>query len=156
MGGRAQPAGPQPALSRFESVAWATAVQAGGRVVKMIGDEVLFSAPSADAACRIAAEGCRSAEHDLVLWSARGAAGYGQVTPREGDYFGPLINLVARLIKLARPGTVVTTEGTAASLARDRWKIEELDPQVVRGLEAPVRIFDVSRRDAGRPGQKLG
>lgn len=144
------------ALSRFESVAWATAVQAGGRVVKMIGDEVFFAAPSADAACWIAAEVCGSAENDLVLPSARGAVGYGQVTPREGDYFGPLVNLVARLTKVARPGAVVTTAEAAASLAKDRWKVEELDPQEVRGIDAPVRIFDVSRRDAGPPGQEPG
>ncbi len=144
------------ALSRFESAAWATAVQTGGRVVKMIGDEVFFAAPSADAACWIAAEVCRSAEHDLVLPSARGAVGYGQVTPREGDYFGPLINLVARLTKVARPGTVVTTGEAAAPMGSDRWNVEELDPQEVRGLEAPFRIFDVSRRDAGWVGQKLG
>jgi adenylate cyclase len=143
------------ALSRFESAAWATAVEAGGRVVKMIGDEVFFAAPSADAACWIAVEVCRSADHDLVLPSARGAVGYGQVTPREGDYFGPLVNLVARLTKVARSGTVVTTAEAATSLG-DRWNVEELDPQDVRGLEGPIRIFDVSRRDAGQPGQKLG
>jgi len=144
------------ALSRFESAAWATAVEAGGRVVKMIGDEVFFAAPSADAACWIAVEVCRLAEHDLVLPSARGAVGYGQVTPREGDYFGPLVNLVARLTKVARPGTVVTTAETAAPMAGERWNVEELDPQEVRGLEGPVRIFDVRRRDAGQPDQKLG
>ena len=33
------------ALSRFESAAWSSAVRAGGRVVKMIGDEVFFAAP---------------------------------------------------------------------------------------------------------------
>jgi class 3 adenylate cyclase len=116
---------------------------------------VLFAAPSADAACWIAVEVCRSAERDLALPSARGAVGYGQVTPREGDYFGPLVNLVARLTKVARPGTVVTTAEAAASLG-DRWNVEELDPQDVRGLEGPVRIFDVSREEAGEPGQKLG
>ncbi len=33
------------ALSRFESAAWSSAVLAGGRVVKMIGDEVFFGSP---------------------------------------------------------------------------------------------------------------
>ena len=75
---------------------------------------------------------------------------------RESDYFGPLISLVAPLTKVARPGTVVMTGQAAASLARDRWNVVELDPQEVRGLEAPFRIFDISRRDAGRVAQKLG
>lgn len=144
------------ALSRFESVAWAKAVLAGGRVVKMIGDEAFFAAPSADAACRIAAEVCRAVEQDSVLPPARGAVGYGQVTPREGDYFGPLVNLVARLTKAARPGTVVTTGAAAATLRRDRWSVEELEHQEIRGLEEPVRVFDVKRRDADLSGQKRG
>ena len=45
------------ALSRFESAAWTSAVLAGGRVVKTIGDEVFFAAPTAEAACRIGARG---------------------------------------------------------------------------------------------------
>ena len=45
------------ALTRFESAAWTSAVLAGGRVVKTIGDEVFFAAPTAEAACRIAARG---------------------------------------------------------------------------------------------------
>ena len=47
------------ALTRFESAAWTSAVLAGGRVIKMIGDEVFFAAPTAEAACRIGLEVCR-------------------------------------------------------------------------------------------------
>ena len=52
------------ALTRFESAAWSSAVLAGGRVVKMIGDEVFFAAPTAEAACRIGTEVCRAADED--------------------------------------------------------------------------------------------
>ena len=55
------------ALSRFESSAWSSAVLAGGRVVKMIGDEVFFAAPTVDAACRIGSEVCRGAALDALL-----------------------------------------------------------------------------------------
>ncbi|HXW38934.1 MAG TPA: hypothetical protein VEJ44_04505, partial [Acidimicrobiales bacterium] len=41
------------ALSRFESVAWSSVVLAGGRVVKMIGDEVMFVVDTVVAAARI-------------------------------------------------------------------------------------------------------
>ncbi len=63
------------ALTRFESAAWTSAVLAGGRVVKTIGDEVFFSAPTADAACRIGTEVCRAAAEDRQLPAARGAVG---------------------------------------------------------------------------------
>ena len=132
------------ALSRFESAAWSSAVLAGGRVVKMIGDEVFFAAPSVDAACRIGTEVCRAAGADPLLPHARAAVGYGLVTPREGDYFGPLVNLVSRLVKAAAPGELVVTEDAAAALSTDEWALRELDPQPLRGLEHPVRAFAVS------------
>jgi adenylate cyclase len=132
------------AMSRFESAAWSSAVLAGGRVVKMIGDEVFFAAPSVDAACRIGTEVCRAAAVDQLLPPARGAVGFGVVTPREGDYFGPLVNLVSRLVKAAAPGTLVVTEEAAAVLPAGRWAVHELDPQTLRGLEHPVRVFAVS------------
>ena len=69
------------ALSGFESTAWSSAVLAGGRVVKMIGDEVFFVAPSVDTACRIALDVCGAVAVDPLLPAARGAVGYGLVTP---------------------------------------------------------------------------
>jgi adenylate cyclase len=134
------------ALSRFESAAWSSAVLAEGRVVKMIGDEAFFTAPSVDAACRIAIEVCRAAAEDPLLPLARGAVGYGPVTPREGDYFGPLVNLVSRLVKAPEPGAVAVTEEAAELLHNDRWKLRELDVPPLRGVEQPVRAFVVTDR----------
>ena len=136
------------ALSRFESAAWTSAVLADGRVVKMIGDEVFFAAPSVDAACRIATELCRAAEADPVLPSARGAVGHGLVVPREGDYFGPLVNVVSRLVKVADAGGVVVTFDAAAALPTDRWTVHELDPQRLRGVDQPIRTFTVAEAPA--------
>jgi class 3 adenylate cyclase len=138
------------ALSRFESVAWSSAVLAGGRVIKMIGDEVFFAAPTVEAACEIGIEVSSAVSHDPLLPPARGAIGHGQVTPREGDYFGPLVNLVARLAKVAGPGQLVVTEEAASILPADRWAIEELEPVEVRGLEHAVRVFAVQRIGIGQ------
>ncbi len=130
------------ALARFESSAWSSAVQAGGRVVKMIGDEVFFAAPSVDAACSIGIEVCQAAAMDPLLPPARGAVGHGQVTPREGDYFGPLVNQVSRLVKTAAPGELVLTEEAAALLhPPDDWVLRDLGPQSLRGLDRPVGTF---------------
>jgi adenylate cyclase len=135
------------ALSRFESAAWSSAVLAGGRVVKMIGDEVFFAAPTADAACRIGIEVCRAAADDPLLPPARGAIGYGLVTPREGDFFGPLVNLISRLVRLASPGGLVTSESTAEALSDGPWTLRELDPQLLQQFDSPVRVFAVSSSD---------
>jgi adenylate cyclase len=138
------------ALSRFESAAWSSAVTAGGRVVKMIGDEVFFAAPTADTACRIGLEVCRAAALDPLLPPGRGAVGLGLVVPREGDYFGPLVNQVSRLVKVAPPDGLVVTEAAAAALPTGQWFTEELAPQQLRGVEQPVRVFAARTRAADR------
>jgi len=135
------------ALSRFESAAWTSAVLAGGRVIKTIGDEVFFAAPSAEAACRIGLDVCREAAEDEVLPLARGAVGVGPATPREGDYFGPLVNLLSRLVKFGAPGEVVVTEAVAIDLPPEIWDLRPLEPAALRGIDAPVRAFVVDRRE---------
>jgi adenylate cyclase len=132
------------ALSRFESAAWSSAVLAGGRVVKTIGDEVFFAAPSADAAVRIGTEICLAAEEDGLLPSARGVVGAGLAIPREGDYYGPLVNKLSRMVKVGAPGQVVVTEDAAKQLSPDEWRLtEELEPVDLRGVPDPVRAFVV-------------
>jgi adenylate cyclase len=131
------------ALSRFESAAWSSAVLAGGRLIKTIGDEAFFAAQSPEAACRIGVEVCQAAVIDPVLPPARGAVGYGDVIPREGDYFGTLVNLLARLVKVAGPGEVVVTGAVAEFLPTERWSLRALGPQNLRGLDRPVSVFAI-------------
>jgi len=132
------------ALARFESDAWSSAVLAGGRVVKMIGDEAFFVAPTVDAACRIALEVCRAVENDGLLPPARAAVGRGVVTSREGDYFGPVVNLVSRLVKAAAPGSVLVTADAAGELTGDGWRLPPLAPLSLRGVEQPIEATEVT------------
>jgi adenylate cyclase len=145
------------ALTRFESAAWSSAVMAGGRVVKTIGDAVFFFAPDADAdaACRIAIEVCRAAADDPMLPPARGAVGVGPVTPREGDYFGPLVNLLARLVKVGESGEVVVTGASAALLSPDRWSLKPLGPATLGGVDGAEDAFVVAPAPPG-PAQQVG
>jgi adenylate cyclase len=133
------------ALARFESAAWESAVLSGGRIVKMIGDEVFFAAPTADAACRIGIDAIRAAAEDEVLPPARGVVGLGYATPREGDYFGPLVNLLSRMVKIGNPNDLIVTEEVAKELAPSDWSVEALEPTELRGIEQPVQIFRVQR-----------
>ena len=112
----------------------------------MIGDEVFFVAPSVDIACRIALDVCGAVAVNPLLPAARGAVGYGLVTPREGDYFGPLVNLVSRLVKRAEPGAVVVTADAAAALPDDGgWTRDEIGLESLRGVERPVSVVAVHR-----------
>jgi adenylate cyclase len=136
------------ALARFESTAWSSAVLCGGRIVKMIGDEVFFAAPTADAACRIGTDAIRAAAEDEVLPPARGVVGLGYATPREGDYFGPLVNLLSRMVKIGNPHDLIVTEEVVKELTPSDWSVEPLEPADLRGIEEPVRAFRVERAGA--------
>jgi adenylate cyclase len=138
------------ALTRFESAAWSSAVLAGGRVIKMIGDEVFFVGPTTDSACRIAVEVCQAAAADHVLPPARGAVGIGPATPRGGDYFGPMVNLLARLVKSAGSGEVVVTEDAAPDLAAASWILTPRGPVQLRGIDVPIRVFHVEHPVPGQ------
>ena len=136
------------ALTGFESAAWDIASAHGGRVVKLIGDEAMFLAPSGADAARIALGLCRAVAADGALPGARGAVGYGTVGARDGDYFGPLVNLVARAVKVAEPGSVVVTEAVRAELGDspapgERFEIVELPARTLRGIGETVRLFSV-------------
>jgi hypothetical protein len=133
-------------LIYFESAAWTSAVLGGGRIIKTIGDEVFFAAPTAEAACRIGLEICRAVGRDEVLPPARGAVGIGPAIPREGDYFGPLVNLLARLVKVGAPGEVVVTEALARQLPPEIWDLRPLLPAELRGIVEPVSASIVERR----------
>jgi adenylate cyclase len=134
------------ALAGFESAAWDIASTHGGRVVKLIGDEAMFLAPSGAGAARIALELCRAIAGDPALPEARGAVGYGTFGARDGDYFGPLVNLVARAVKVADPGSVVLTEPVRTDLGDtpapgESWEIAELSAHALRGIGEPVRLY---------------
>jgi adenylate cyclase len=144
------------ALTRFESAAWTSAVLGGGRVIKTIGDEVFFAAATAEAACRIGLEICRAVGRDEVLPPARGAVGIGPAIPREGDYFGPLVNLLARLVKVGAPGEVVVTEAVAGQLPPEVWNLRPLQPAELRGIAEPVSAFVIEAREQASPPSDSG
>jgi adenylate cyclase len=106
-------------VSRFEELAYDTVAEHGGRVVKTIGDEVMFvAADSADAA-RIALRLTERSAVDELLPEARAGLAGGTVLAQEGDYYGPVVNLASRLVELARPGSVLASSELHATLADD-------------------------------------
>jgi len=129
------------ALGRFETAAWDAAVQRGGRLVKLIGDEAMIIAPTAADACAVALDVLDVVEHDGELPEARGAVGFGTLLFRDGDYFGPLVNLVARAVKEGPPGSIMVTAAVRDLVAGDpRFRTGALEPHHLRGVEDPVEL----------------
>lgn len=134
-----------------------TVTRSGGRVVKLIGDEVLFTAPGAPEAARIALEIAAACErHDLLPELRIGLAG-GEVMLRDGDVFGPVVNLAARVVKTAQPGEVLATLAVAdaSGLPRARRGAAEGHRRADRGgSPAPALSARASARaGAGRPAR---
>jgi class 3 adenylate cyclase len=96
-------------LTAFEHLAADTVTAHGGRVVKLIGDEILFTASEPAPACTIAIELATAAREDPRLPAVRAGLASGPVMFREGDVFGPVVNLAARVVKAAEPGEVLAT-----------------------------------------------
>ncbi|MGD0081796.1 MAG: adenylate cyclase regulatory domain-containing protein [Acidimicrobiales bacterium] len=131
------------AIARFESAAWDIATSRRGRIVKLIGDEAMFVALDPVDACRIASDLCAAAGAEPSLPSARGAVGVGDVVLRDGDYYGPLVHLVARLVKAADTGEVVVTAELRERCERvdaGAFGFESLGVQALRGIEEPVEL----------------
>lgn len=97
-------------VSEFESRAYETVAQQGARVVKTIGDEVMFSTPSPAVAVSIALRLTADVRRGPLTPDVRGAVAHGPVVARWGDAFGPVVNLASRLVNVANPGTVLVSD----------------------------------------------
>ena len=106
-------------VSRFEELAYDTVAAGGGRVAKMIGDEVMFVVDDVGAAARIAIELSEAYAEEEELSNVRVGLSCGSVLAREGDYYGPVVNLASRIVGVARPATVVVSDAVHDALADD-------------------------------------
>lgn len=103
----------------FARVAADTVTRVGGRVVKMIGDEVMFTALDGDRGCDAALDLLRWATEELdAPVRARGGLALGPVIAHGGDHYGAVVNRAARLVQAAPIGELLLDEATAADCTR--------------------------------------
>jgi adenylate cyclase len=122
-------------IARFEQAAYQHVSQAGGRVVKLIGDAALFVAPDPSSAAT-AALGLRdSARDDPLLPNMRIGMASGPVVAIEGDIFGDTVNRASRLSDISHPGTVLVDDALGHALdGRDDLVVRPLRPRKLKGL----------------------
>lgn len=116
------------ALLEFEAEVADAVQRHGGRLIKLIGDEVLYLALEADAAVAIGRDVIAWVAAHEVLTGARAGIAVGRVLTRGGDVYGPPVNLAARLVHVAEPGSIAITDAAGDELVE------------VRGFDQPVRI----------------
>ena len=141
-------------LTRFEVLTSDTIVENGGRVVKMIGDEVMFAALARPATV-IALEIVRRAAEDPLLPPVRAGIASGPLIARDGDYYGSAVNLASRIADRARPGSVLASESLHETLEGDTdftWR--SAGRRHLRGI-GEVELYRV-RRAEGEPPAGTG
>jgi len=131
------------ALNDFERAAGDIVTQHGARVVKNIGDAVMFIASDPASACTTAVELCRWVDEHPVLTRLRGAVATGDVLSRDGDYYGPIVNLAARAVKEAEPGAVVVTSEVAGTLD-GAFVVRSIGSPELRGVGQAEELFALS------------
>ncbi|GAA4529770.1 adenylate/guanylate cyclase domain-containing protein [Amycolatopsis samaneae] len=121
-------------LDSFESLTTEVIAEQHGRVVKMIGDEVLFVADSAADAAEIALALTERADQADELPAVRAGMASGRILSRYGDVYGSVVNLAARLTSIARPGTILIDKQLASELEDEpAYEVRSRRPVSVRG-----------------------
>ncbi len=104
-------------VQRFEATTSDVVTSHGGRIIKTVGDEVLFVAWPPQAAAAIGLDIASEMAADPLLPHVRVGLATGAVVARMGDVFGTTVNRASRLTSVAAPGTVLVDDTTASSLA---------------------------------------
>ena len=127
-------------LRRYEDVVAEVVSNNNARLVKQIGDGAMFSAESPQAGAATACELATAFAATEGLPPVRIGLAAGSVLTHYGDYYGDVVNLAARLVALARPGTVVVSDQVATRLGPE-WSLERLPDQALKGFGAPEAVF---------------
>lgn len=113
-----------------------------GRVIKSIGDSVLFVSDDPVRGYDIAEGIINVVGRDPRMPDVRVGLASGSVVTRLGDVFGPPVNLAARLTAVARRNRIIIDAATAALLPSDEFETRPLPARPVRGfgLVEPVAV----------------
>ncbi len=122
----------------------------GGRVVKFIGDAVMWVCSSPERLARAALD---LVDHSRALekgLDVRAGLAYGEVLAINGDYFGLPVNLAARLVAVAAPRQILAAAELHQQLPG--WPAVPHGPLTLKGFDAPVTAFDLHGRESRGPG----
>jgi adenylate cyclase len=119
-------------LSHWEAIAYDTIVAQGARVVKTIGDEVMFvGLPPAVLASALSLRKAVAAEG---LPPVRVGVAAGPVIAREGDFYGPVVNLASRLTAIAPANRVLVPSALKDTVGTGEFTFVPLGDQFLRGI----------------------
>lgn len=137
-------------VQRFEQLASDIVTAHGGRVIKTVGDEMLYVSTEPLAAAGIALDLVEALAEDPMLPDVRVGMALGPVLSRLGDVFGTTVNRASRLCDVAAAATVLVDETLATRLgALSGFTVASPRKRRLRGL-GEVAACAVTRTRGGR------
>ena len=142
------------AVARHDGLMRGAIEASGGYVFKTIGDAFCAAFRTAPEAIRAALAAQRAlAKEDFSavdLLRVRAALHSGYADERDGDYFGPTVNRVARLLSIGHGGQVLVS-GTTADLAEGelppQTSLRDLGAHRLKDLAHPEHVFQIVTTD---------
>ena len=137
-------------VQRFELLASDVITEHGGRVIKTVGDEVLFVHTDVAAASAIALDLVDVMAEDDIVPPVRVGLAHGRVVSRLGDVFGMTVNKASRITAVTPSGTVYVDDGMATALrAVSGFTATERRRRMLRGIGV-VTLHELARAPGGR------
>jgi adenylate cyclase len=142
-------------VGRFETIAFDLASAHGGRIVKMIGDEVMFTCDDVIAGAELALDMAATYRQDDHLSDVRVGLASGRVLERDGDVFGTVVNLASRVTNVAFPGAVVVSQDMHDALEGDeRFVFRSLRSHYLKDIgRVPLWALRLAGDDSRQPFQ---
>ncbi|KUJ66771.1 adenylate cyclase [Streptomyces albus subsp. albus] len=135
-------------VEAFETTAADLVAAHGGRLIKTLGDEVLYASDDAGTAAEIGLRLIETMANDPTMPELRVGIAFGTVTTRMGDVFGTTVNLASRLTSIAPKDAVLVDGALAEELTRtgdapvsEAEAAEEAAAAEKRGETAPEYRF---------------
>lgn len=133
-------------VASFETTAYEVAVRNGGRIVKHVGDEVMFVALDAATAVRIAADlvAAFSSRSDVAsALTPRAGVAFGDVLTLHGDFYGTVVNLASRVTDEAIPGEVLVDDAAARSARQAGLEFVAAGRRMLKGFDEPETVYSL-------------
>ncbi|GAB3280148.1 adenylate/guanylate cyclase domain-containing protein [Parasphingorhabdus pacifica] len=122
-------------IDEFEELATGVVAENHGRIIKTVGDEVLFVADDALAAAEIALTLNEKIDSASRLPPLRIGLAQGTVLARFGDVYGSTVNIASRLTSVARPASVLVDRELAGALREtEEYSLTSIGPTKVQGF----------------------
>lgn len=120
----------------------------GGTLVKTIGDEVMATFPTADAAAEAASAMQQAITGQMAVdgrpLAIRIGFHFGPALLEDADVFGDAVNVPSRVTAQAKAGQILTTGATVALLgAQAQNACRQIDLAQLRGKQQQIAIFEL-------------